>query len=467
MTQAGVRSADLHAGAAVSIAALVLLCSAPSLADTAPAMTLQQAVDFALAHNARVLQARANAAQAGAVLARDRAATLPIASGILQSQLNKQTPNNSGTFAQIGANVSPNFSQNTAALQGTFDGLNLTNIYQARTDKRSYDESQQNLRLASEQATLDVETAFYKVVQLIQLTEIAREDVAYNRALMAIAEVNYQGGKIAGIDQLKAQVAYTSALEQLTSADADEVDGRENLAQLIGAPMDQQFALPPEPPEPPLPSLDKKALDALALANRPEVAVSQSLLEAAYIAYHLVDAPNRPNLSLQAAWGNLVSPTNRAALYDECVAHGFPPPECLPGRTHFYEIAITSTWTLPLLDWGTVHAGHGAASRLIDEQTQALTTARQQALVDVDQAVRRLLVTRDNLALASANVSVAKQAALISAVQYKAGLATVTDVQAAQQSYLSVARDHLTAQVDYVLALAKLKLATGTLTGAI
>jgi outer membrane protein len=122
---------------------------------------------------------------------------------------------------------------------------------------------------------------------------------------------------------------------------------------------------------------------------------------------------------------------------------------------------------LPLLDWGTVHSGHESAKRTIDTQTVVLQASKQQAFIDVDQAARRLLVDSENLRLATGNITVARQAALISAVQYKVGLATQTDVAAAQQQYLTAARDLLAAQVAYVLGIVRLKLATGTLTEAV
>ena len=432
-----------------------------------PPMNLQQAVAYGLAHSPTVIKAQAAADAASATLAQTRSMTLPVISGEMQNQLNKQTTNNSGQFAQIGAAVSPSFSQNTAAVRGDFNGLNLTNIYAARAAKQSYDEASERLRLAKQQATLDIETGFYTVAEDAELSRIARENVTYQRALQTVAEANFRAGRVAGIDQLRAQTAYTSALEQSASASADEQDARENLAQLIGAPMDQPFTIPATMPEPPQPNLDVTTLNQLALTNRPEVAIAQAQLEGAFIAANQVDAPNRPNVSLASAWGNQVSPTNNADFYNTCVREGFPPSQCLPGPSHFYEISIVSTWLLPFLDWGSLHAAHNSARRQIASAGAELARAKQQTLIDVDQAVRRLLVNRSNLSLASQNVVVARQAADIAVAQYKVGVASQTDVTAAQNTYLTAAKDLLNARVAYVLSVAKLKLATGTLTDAV
>ena len=478
MTFAGPNNRHVLARLALAGLALGLAFASQTLAAyavTSPppmpppaAMTLRQAVAFALAHDTNVLRATATVESAGAVLARDRATTLPTASGLLQNQMQKSQ--NNGQFAQIGVAVTPTFSQNTAALTGTFNGLNLTNIEQARADKQSLDQAQGQLALAREQAILDVETSFYTVAQDRALTAIAQENVAYNHALLQVAQVNYRAGKVAGLDQLKAQVAYTQALEQLASAQADQEDARENLTQLIGAPMSTDFDIPDVVPEPALPDLDRNALDQVAMANRPDVASAQAQLAVAQIDNALVDAPNRPNVSLNGSWGNVVSPTNNANLrdnFDACVAAGEPPSLCSPGASHFYEISLNSIWTLPLIDWGTLHAAHVNAHQQIDLQSALLQSAKQQVLIDVDQAVRRLLVDRDNLQLATNNVNVAKEAAFISAAQYKVGIISQTDVAAAQNSYLSAAKDLLNAQVAYVLGIATLEKATGTLTDSV
>lgn len=436
----------------------------PSPSPSPSGMTLHQAVALALSHDIAVLRASATVASATAMLTRDRALTLPTANGQLQNQMQKSA--NSGQFAQIGVAVSPTFSQNTAALAANFNGLNLTNIEQARADKQALDQASGQLALAREQTILDVETAFYTVAQDREFATIATENVTYNHSLLQIAQVNYRAGKVAGLDQLKAQVAYTSALEQLTSAQADEEDARENLAQLIGAPMTTSFAIPNVVPEPPLPDLNRTTLDQVALVNRPDVAVAQAQVTQALINNALVDAPNRPSVGVSAAWGNQVSPTNDAQLrnnFDACIAAGEPPSVCSPGASHFYQISINSIWTLPLIDWGTLHAAHASAHSEIDLQTAVLQSTKQQVLIDVDQAVRRLLVDRQNLQLAESNVNLAKQAAFISAAQYKVGIISQTDVAVAQNSYLSAARDLLNAQIAYILGIATLDKATGTL----
>ncbi len=72
------------------------------------ALTLQQAVQFALHHSPTVLQARAQAFAAGSTLAHGRSLELPNVNANAQSLMQRQS-NNSGSFAQFGLSPSPNF----------------------------------------------------------------------------------------------------------------------------------------------------------------------------------------------------------------------------------------------------------------------------------------------------------------------------------------------------------------------
>jgi outer membrane protein TolC len=437
---------------ALFLAALVAASPAP--------MTLAQALDFAAEHNQNVLAAKAQWVQAGATLARDRSMQLPLVSGIGQNSAYRQSSNYGGSFSQTSATVTPTFSQNTAELVGLQSIYNLQNELAANQERHAYDQAAQNLRLVKEQTTIGVETSYYTYVQDVQLVTLAQSDFAYQKTLLDIANANYKSGRVAGIDRLKAQVQVTSSQEALSSAQADAEDARQNLAQLIGADVSEQFVVPAAIPAPTAPAGDQQALNAIALVHRPEVATAQDGLSIAVLSNGLVDAPNRPTVSLQGGWGNQTSNFQRQIDAVVC-AQANAPANC--SATHFYTIAVTSQLSLPLLDWGSMHAAHNGAHAAIDQQTAALSAARRQAIIDVDQALRRLKVDEQNLALATQNADVAKQAAQIAQVQYKVGLGSQIDVTSAEQTYLQAAKQLLAAQVGYVLAVDKLKLATGTL----
>lgn len=423
------------------IAALVLAATmnaAPSTTTASPApMTLVQAIEFASTHNQQVLAARAQWVEAGATLARDRSAQLPNVQGVAQSGMSRGT--------QFSFTQPSTLTRNVAELQASQSLFSLQNALTANQARHSYDEAAQNLRLVKEQTVISVETAFYGYVQNVQLVELATSDLAYQQTLYSIANANYKVGRVAGIDRLKAQVQQTSSQENLASAVADTEDSRENLAQTIGAAVSQQFVVPASIPVPTVANVDPKVLNAIALAHRPDVAMARDVLSIAVLANGLVDAPNRPTVSLDGGWGNQVTV------------------QAPTGATHFYSISLNSQLLLPLVDWGTLRSAHNGAHATIDSQTAAFQAAERQAVIDVDQALRRFKVDDQNLVLATQNAEVAKQAAQIAQLQYKVGLGSQLDVTSAEQTYLQAAKQLLAAQIGFVLAADKLKLATGTL----
>lgn len=438
---------------------LLLAAAVASPAAAAP-MTLAQAIAFAQAHNQQVLAAKAQWVQAGATLAADRSAQLPNVQGVAQNSMDRQTANYSTLGQFRGIQPQPNFSQNSAQLQGSQSVFNLTNELTANAARHAYDQSAQNYRLVKEQTVLSVETSYYTYAQDIQLAALAKADLGYQEQLYAIADANYKSGLVAGIDRLKAQVQRTSSEENLASTVADAEDARENLAQTIGAEPAQAFAVPATIPAPPMPSTDQRALDAIALVHRPDVAMARDALDIAVLDNGLIDAPNRPTVALQGGWGNQTSPT--AFAFNEAFCpQGLFDPHC--SGTHFYTIALDSQLLLPLLDWGSRHARHDGAHADIDSQTAAYESAKRQAVIDVDQAARRIVVDEQNLGLATQNASVAAQAAKVAQVQYKVGLGSQVDVTTAEQTYLQAAKQLLDAQVGYAIAVDRLKLATGTL----
>src|SRR5450755_2425364 len=371
----------------------LLLAAAIGVAPAAAPLTLDQAVAFAMSHNATVLAAKVSFAAAGAQVAANRAAILPNVSGQGQSLLSRQSANNAGQFAQFGLSPSPNFSQTTAQVQAGQNVFDLSTTLNARNAQRAFDAARHNLRLAQEQAKLDVETSFYGLSESAQLVALAHSDTAYQQSLVNIAQVNYSTGKVAGIDVLKARIGLTTSQETGASAEADEADAQENLAQLIGAPATQSFAIPGAIPVPNPPPGDLSSLTAIALRDRPDVLAALDSYSQALVERSLVDAPDRPVINLSGAWGNQVSPTNNAAILAACNNPGRPLGEpCGLGPSHFYTVSLTSTWTLPLLDWGSKHAARSSAAVAADQKSAAYAAAKQQALIDVDQAFRRLSV---------------------------------------------------------------------------
>ncbi len=102
-----------------------------------------------------------------------------------------------------------------------------------------------------------------------------------------------------------------------------------------------------------------------------------------------------------------------------------PPPVLLPsvprGNLGFWQIGLTATWTVPVIDYGARHSAHRAARAQIDSSLGALQNARSAVELDVRQSLRNAQTNSTNLGLAKQSAQLATESARISRLQYQHG----------------------------------------------
>jgi outer membrane protein TolC len=438
------------------------------------------AVEFAL-HNAPSLLA-----QTATILAndltytRDRAAEYPTLTGELQNQLSKQS-NQAGSLAQFGLSPSNNFSENTAQLSATYNLYNGGAGLTAEQAKRLTDASKYELKRQEEQLAIAVSNNFYALAASHRVVVLDENDVRYQTALLDAARASERVGRVAGVDVLRAEVAVTRSQSGLVQARVDETNAREALAVQIGAPSDTEFAVPGDVPEPARPQTPDTVLGNIARLNRPEILEARANFAAAKLGDATVDNDLRPVVQVGGAFGSQVSPTslvqqqqeidseNASALasYESEVALfpgvPFAAPVPIPpvdrNRPGFWQFSVTSTFQIPIYDYGQRAAEHHAARGQIESALASLYNAYDEVQADVNAAQRNLVSADEKLQLAKASASLATESARIAQLQYKNGLISFTDVTQTQQTALSAQNDLVAARVTYVTALIHLRVA--------
>jgi outer membrane protein TolC len=440
------------------------------------------AVRYALAHAPEILAQKANAAELDSSFVKARAGEYPTITGSLESQLQKQS-NLSGNLAQFGLTPATNFSQNTAQIASTYNLYNGSQQLTAQQAKRQVENATDQVHRQEEQTTLDVVGAFFDLAARRQTVVVAENDVSYQRDLLAVARQNERVGRVAGVDVLRAQVAVGRSSSTAIQARVDEDNAREALAVRIGAPATTAFAVPDDLPEPALPAQPPEVLAALAARSRPEIAAAKATLDAAKLQDASVDSDLRPVVQLSGSFGSQVSPTEFAieqqtvdtanaqtlALYNlERVL--FPtltiaPPALLPPVNRnvpgFWQLGLTSTFAVPLLDYGQRAAQHHAARAQIASAQAALDNAYDSVVADVRAGVRNVESAKAKLELAKQSAALATETARIAQLQYGHGLISFTDVTQTQQTALSAQEDLVAARVAYVVASIRLRVALG------
>lgn len=461
------------------------LGSAPALAqdDRAPKnLDAAAAVRYALTHAPVLLAREADIASSVSTFVAKRAAEYPSIAGQLQNEIAKSS-NLSGSFAQFGITPVNNFSQNTAQVLSQYSLYNGTTQLAAEQAKRYVQNASGELQAQQETTALGVSTDFYNLAALHRALGLDENDFAYQQQLLDAARAQERVGRIAGVDVLRAEVAVSRSEATLVQARADEANAREALAIEIGASPDATFAIPADIPEPVLPRASVAALTAIATVNRPEIAAAQATLQAARLGDAVIDTDLRPTVQLTGAFGSQVAPTNFVLEQQEINASNaaalanynlekqlfpgvnFQAPALAPpitrGGPGFWQFGITSTFTVPFVDYGTRAANHHAARAQIASAAAAYQAAIDSVERDVRAAVRNVQAAHDKLTLAKASAQLARESARIAQLQYKNGLISFTDVTATEQTALSAENDLVAARVAYVVSDIRLRLTLG------
>ncbi len=439
-------------------------------------------VQFALRHSPTVLERVATLAADISTFGQRRAAEYPAIVAQLENQIQKSA-NLSGTLAQYGITPTSNFSQNTAQISAQYNLYNGGATLAAKEARRQAESDAQQLEIQRETTTTQVTNAFYDLAARHGAVNVAENDLRYQQALLAAALASERVGRVAGVDVLKAQVAVTRSQSTLVQARADEANAGESLGVLIGASPETSFALPDPLPEPAMPKSTPEQLATLAKSTRPEIRSALASFQVAKLADATIDSDLRPTVQVNGSFGSQVSPTNLVSEQQQIdqqnaslIANyeleksiypnsNIPPPTLfgpvdrhLPG---FWQFSVTSTFQVPVIDYGQRALEHKAASAQMDAALAQLENSYDSVEADVRASFRNAQAALEKLGLAKASAKLARESARIANLQYQNGLVSFTDVSDTEQTAVSAENDLVVARVAYIDAYVKLRVALG------
>ena len=417
------------------------------------ALTLAQAVEYALTHSPSVAKQLAVVAQAQSQFVSSRSQRLPNINGTLSNQMQKSM--NYSAYTIIGVPQANVFSENQAYI-----GTNYTlyngglSRWQMLVARQQFEQSEADLRKIKDQIATDVSSGYYDLASKNETVRLDAADVNYQNLLVEISQAKVRAGVAAGVDVLSAQAQREKSRYALVSAQADSENSRETLAHLIGAPLETQFEVASQVAQPPLPNKPLEGLISLAQSSRPEVASAKDAVTIAEFNRRSADSNLLPQVQTFASFGNQFSPT--AAV--QAAELGTPVPRGNPG---FWNIGVNSTLTLPFVDWGARAENHRSLNEQIVAADATLDTTESQVELDVRHAYRDAQTALRQIASAQQETRFATEASRIARLQYLHGLKSITDVFQAQDTALSAQTDLFNARVAYVDALVRLRVALG------
>jgi outer membrane protein TolC len=334
----------------------------------------------------------------------------------------------------------------TLALQGSqpiFSGQTLPGVQMAYAGE---DATRYGVAAAQEQILFGVATAYYGVATAERYARLSDQSLANLRDHLKTAETRFAVGQIPRMGVLQAQIEVTKAEAAAARARNDYQNARLALGNLIGAS---------QPPE--LPSAEDLTAatfksdfpadpTAEANQNRGDLKSSEAQL---HVAQH-----NRT--------------FNLMSLSPVLMLNGNLQHTDQPGS-----FGEKDSWTLmlmlnvPILQGGARIFNVRDGYSKLRQAESTLEAKRAEVRLDVQTAVSKLEVTRQNVAVAAKTRELAQENYTITKVSFENGLATSLDMIDANQALLGAELNFTREQFNLRLDTLNLYRAMGTLTPAL
>lgn len=405
----------------------------PDLPTDRP-LSLQECIEYALAHHNSVLAAESDLAGSKADVRRARAGYMPrvtVGSSFARSGYEGQ---------QVGTGVrrTGTFENQVNAVevaQTLLDGgRTRTAIRQASAMRRVADSDVQRIR---EERVLAVTTAYFDVLRARRLADIAAQSVAEAEEQRELIQARIEGGDAARIDIYPVEVQLANAKLEKLQADNNARVAESSLRNEMGLPSGPDFRLADvQEPSWEISSLDECL--ACALRERPEILRSIAQVDSAKAALSLAKLQRLP---VPAA----------AISYDRG----------LGGTGYERQWSVGVGLSMNVFDGGAAAAEvDGAKSSLDsvvlrgDQVNRDIAKEVEEAYLNLTSSFERLDASKPSVELAQKNLEVARE-------KYRQGLGIPLEIVSAQVSYADAQANHAEALYDCYVARAQLDKAMG------
>jgi outer membrane protein TolC len=421
----------------IAVVAAVVCCAAASWAAEPRRLTVEEAVELALAHNpqlkAATLRQRGSHDAALAVGAR----LLP--SIHVSEEYQHFNEPFSITFMPGASFQARDQDTNTFVLTADQPLVGLGHVaedYVAQRDAAAA--NQAGVTAARAQLVESVRVGFLRYFESQAMAEVARASERELAEQIKVAQAKVKAGVLTNADLLRVEVAQANTRQQEILAESQAQVARANLLAAIGLdPADPAIALV-EPaslltPAGPLPA-DQAAAE-VALRKRPEIARGKL---AATSAAH----------TRTARYLSLLPEIDGEAGYVRLDGQPFAAPES-------WYVGVRASWAV--WEWGASFFAARAAGTQAAAAQADLESQRNQVSTEVQSALAQSRAAAAAVDVAQKTIASAQEAYRVTDALVKAGAATTTDLLDAQAA-LTTARLNL-ARARYELAIQRVDLA--------
>ena len=249
-----------------------------------------------------------------------------------------------------------------------------------------------------------------------------------------------QGGIIAGIDVLRAEVQLSTQTQRATIAANEFEKTKLQLARVIGLPLGQRFELDPVLPDLPVADLSIDAAVELAYKTRPDYSAALERISAAESARRSIVGDNLPSIRVNADYGEI----------------GLSPSDA---RTTFSVIGAVN---VPIFQGGKTKGRLLEADADIRNRQSEAEDLKAAIYYEIRAAFLDLDATAKQLALAGKTRDLSAQQLTQARDRFAAGIANNVEVVQAQDAVAVATEQFIAAQYGYDLAKGALVRGIGT-----
>jgi outer membrane protein TolC len=409
-------------------------------------LTVVAAISRALEHNLGVLSAEQSVGRAQGVRWKTLSDLLPNVNGRVSET--RQTLNlaafgfggGAGSpFGDIPTIVGP-FNVFDARIFLSQSVLDFGALNSARAEAHNVEAARLMFKSARDYVIHVAGNSFVQVLAASARADAARAQAETARTLHQQAIDLKEGGIIAGIDVLRAEVQLSTQTQRATIAANEFEKAKLQLARIIGLPLGQRFELDPALPDLPVADISVDAAVALAYQTRPDYKAAVERISAAEATRRSIVGDALPSVKVNADYGEIgLSPADARATY-----------------------AVTGAVNVPIFQGGRTRGRLLEADADIRSRRADAEDLKASIYYEVRAAFLDLDATARQLALAGKTRDLANQQLTQARDRFAAGVASNIEVVQAQDAVATATEQFIGAQYGYDLAKGALVRGTGT-----
>ena len=410
------------------------------------ALTIADAIGRALAHNLGVLQAEERVDRARGVRWTALSALLPHVDGEVTESRRKSS------LEAFGLPLGPGFPR-VVGPYNVFDArvfvsqalVDIKSSRDARAETHYLAAAQHDYRSARDLVVLASANLYLQGLAASARVATARAQLDTAQALYSQAQDLRQGGIVAGLDVVRAEVRLSSDRQRATAAANEFEKTKLQLARVIGLPIGQTFTLVDELPTVPGPEMTvTDALDR-AYRERPDFLAAQERVKAAESAAQAVRGDALPSLQINADYGVI----------------GLSAPSSLP------TFNVTAAVRVPVFDCGNRKGRQLEADAELRQRRSELEDMRAEVYYDVQTSFLDLQATGEELQTATRGRELAALQLTQSRDRFAAGVASNIEVVQAQEAVTLANEQYISALYGFNVSKALLARSLGTAESAV